>query len=369
MNKIKILQFSDMHFDTPFSGLSKVEREIRREELRETFESIISLVKKSEINIILIPGDLFDNARVSKNTLALIIEKLGEVPAIKVFIAPGNHDPYNEKSYYGMVKWPKNVYIFKGEMEEVIIKDLNLRIYGAAFEKEHIKDSLLSGFKAKKDELINIMVIHGDLLSNVTTSIYNPIFEDDIANSQLDYIALGHQHSVKFGKCGDVFYGYSGIPEGRGFNETGEKGVLIVEASKEGCMGNFINICKRRYLAFEINVDDINGYQGIVDKILNEISFDIRKRDIIRIVLKGSILNDFYLNIEVLKIKIREEFHYVEIIDETVVQSLKNYHENSLKENIIKSLEEKINNSSAEEKEIYNLALKLSLRAICGEEV
>lgn len=369
---IRILQCSDIHFDTPFLGLSLGESELRKEELRETFSNIIELTKEKKVHLLLIPGDLFDNRRVSKITIDFIIEKLKSIPEVMIFIAPGNHDPYDNSSFYNIIKWPKNVYVFKNKMEKVYIDALKTYVYGIGFQTNHIDSSLLNGFKLKtEDDLFHIMVIHGDVVNEGETSIYNPIYLSDIENSNLDYLAIGHKHGYSFNKIGKTHYCYSGNPEGRSFNEVGEKGVVYAKLYKDFCENEFIPVCKRRYLIYKLDISDCNNYEKIKEKLLSLIEEVTRKKDIIRIILCGYISKEFLININLLKKKLQMYFHYIEFVDETKVNILESEFINgSLRGIYYRSLQEKMGQAKDEtEKNLLEEALILGLKALMDEEV
>ena len=100
MNKVRILHCADLHFDTPFKELDKDISDISKEELLEVFKNIIDLCIKEKVEVLLIAGDVFDNLTVNKSTLFFISEQINRIKHIKVFISPGNHDPYNNLSFY-----------------------------------------------------------------------------------------------------------------------------------------------------------------------------------------------------------------------------------------------------------------------------
>ena len=212
MNKVKVLHCADLHFDTPFKELSKEVSDTSKNELLEVFKNIIDLAIDENIEVLLIAGDVFDNLTVNKNTLFFISDQIRRIKNIKVFISPGNHDPYNEKSFYSMINWPENVYIFKGDMEFKEVKELNLIVWGAGFRNSYENETLLRGINIDNDK-INIMLLHGEITSSNSKNEYNPIYINDIYNSNIDYIALGHRH--KFSgilKEGMTTYAYSGCP-------------------------------------------------------------------------------------------------------------------------------------------------------------
>lgn len=376
MEKIKILHCGDLHFDTPFSDLNRDFSEIRREDLRETFGRIVDIAKKQEVKILLITGDLFDNSSITKTTLDYIRKKLEDIKDIRVFISPGNHDPYNEKSFYSIVQWPENVHIFKNNLEEIIMEDLKLKIYGIGFSKAYERTSLLKNFKDKfsiDQDFINIMVLHGDIAQNNGYNDYNPITYEDIGESKMDYIALGHRHSFSgILKEKNTYYAYSGNPEGRGFDETGEKGIIMGYVSKNLVDLSFIPICKRKYAVKEVSITDCDTYEEIIREIMKSVEHDYRKVNLYKIILKGEIHSDFIINKSVIDEKLKGEFFYTKIIDDTQLKM--DYdalsREFSLKGLYAKKMLEKIKESDdEEEKDKLINALKIGIRCLQDKEV
>ena len=288
MNKIKIIHMADLHFDTPFSGLEEHISKENKLELREAFNNIIKVSIKEEVKIILISGDLFDNYTLSRKTLLFIEETLSKIKDIKVFISPGNHDPYNEKSFYDLVKWPSNVYIFKGEMEKVYLKEYNTTIYGCAFNQNYVRESMLKDIGV--DNTINIMVMHGEIATSSNKNEYNPITIKEIEESKMDYIALGHRHTYSgINKAGNTYYAYSGCPQGRGFDEQGKKGVIIGEISKEYVNLKFHQISKREYIEERVDVSNLSNIWEIKNKILKTIDEEKRNKNFYKIILYGNL--------------------------------------------------------------------------------
>lgn len=79
---------------------------------------------------VLLAGDLFDSARVYRDTLEALRAALAACRC-PVFIAPGNHDALLPGSPYLENGWPENVHIFRtAEPERVSLPELD--VYGAA---------------------------------------------------------------------------------------------------------------------------------------------------------------------------------------------------------------------------------------------
>ena len=372
MKQIKILHCADLHFDTPFKELTKEISQNSKEELLQVFKNIIDLTINEKVQVLLIAGDVFDNLTVNKNTLFFISNQLKRIENVRVFISPGNHDPYNEKSFYKMINWPDNVYIFKGKMQSKEIEELNLVVWGAGFNNNYEHEGLINEINIDKSK-INIMVIHGEVESGNSKNEYNPIYLRDIEKTGIEYVALGHRH--KFSgilKSGNTNYAYSGCPQGRGFDEEGERGIIIGDIYNGGVSLNFKSICKRKYITREVQIDDINTYDELISKILSLGNEEELKRNFYKIILKGKVKEHFTLKENILMEKVKDNFYYIKFIDKTIIGM--NINELSMDFSIRGRFVTKIirmiqKSNDEEEKNILQNALKLGMQCLSEEEV
>ena len=65
---------------------------MRRNELRQTFVSMMTAAKRADCDLILIAGDLFDGALVTRETVRMLCREFEDFGR-PIFVAPGNHDP------------------------------------------------------------------------------------------------------------------------------------------------------------------------------------------------------------------------------------------------------------------------------------
>ena len=153
-----------------------------------------------------------------------------------------------------------------------------MRVWGAAFSDSRCAP-LLSGFEAEKQRgTVDVMCIHGEV--GVRDSVYDPITEDEIARSGMDYIALGHIHKKSgLKRAGDTYYAWPGCPEGRGFDETGDRCVYIVEVTEGGCSVREEQVFLRRY-------EILKTEKTTAEEILAELPAGA-ENDIYRIILTG----------------------------------------------------------------------------------
>ena len=86
--------------------------------------------------------------------------------------------------------------------------------------------SLLEGFRAEPGMRYQVGVFHGD--PTAASSNYNPVTASQVRNSGLTYLALGHIHRLGGLEIGSTVCDWPGCPMGRGWDEPGEKGYLLV---------------------------------------------------------------------------------------------------------------------------------------------
>jgi DNA repair exonuclease SbcCD nuclease subunit len=226
-----------------------------------------------------------------------------------IFISPGNHDFYSLRSPYAFMDLPENVHVFRSpSIKCVELPELGCRVWGAGFTSP-VCDSILSGFSVGKSNLIDIMTLHGEIGGDR----YNGISENDIAATGLDYLALGHVHSFSgIKKAGTTHYAYPGCLEGRGFDETGPKGVICGTVGKEKCDLRFVPVAKRQYQIVDVS---LTGCESAEDAVISSIA-DVEAQNIVRIVLKGEFSGE--INTEKLAETLSSKFFSVSVKDETI---------------------------------------------------
>ena len=221
---IKILHSSDWHLDSPLQGRGSRQTRLLRRNLLEIPGKVAQLCRQEHCDLMVLPGDLFDGGYTQESYQA-VYDALQEA-AVPVFIAPGNHDPLTSDSPWLRELWPDNVHIFKhAAIESVALKDLDCRVYGAGFESMDCP-GLLAGFRAEQTEQYAVGVFHGD--PTQINSPYCPITSLQVAQSELTYLALGHVHKGDSFQESKTLCAWPGCPMGRGYDEQGQKGVLIV---------------------------------------------------------------------------------------------------------------------------------------------
>ena len=219
---LKILHSADWHLDSPFSSFPEEQRAFLRREQARIPGVAAEICLRENCDLVLLAGDIFDGIP-GKDAVEKLKEALTAC-AVPVFIAPGNHDCLGAGSPWLEESWPENVYIFS-EPGAVLLPNLDCRVYGAGYESMDCP-ALLEDFRAEGEERYHLMVLHGDPVA--TNSPYCPITAAQVKQSGLDYLALGHIHRAGSIQAGDTLCAWPGCPMGRGWDETGEKGMYVV---------------------------------------------------------------------------------------------------------------------------------------------
>lgn len=361
---IRFLHTGDLHLDSPFRGLTAEKARQRREEQREMLERICALARERQVDLVLIAGDLFDGEGVYYETTRMIADLLSSIPA-KVFIAPGNHDPFTETSPYASIRWPENVHVFRSEyMQRVELPELHCAVYGTAFTSKYRDSSPLEHFKAGYDEgLCRVMVMHGDLSAG--KSRYGALSADALATTGMDYVALGHIHRhTGVERRKSTCYSYCGCPEGRGFDECGEKGVLIGEVEPGNVKVEFVPLAMRRYEEIEV---DITG-KDVPSALLGAVPVDSAE-NIYRFRLVGE-RSGARMDPQALAMLLKDKCYDVQVADATLpaMELWARLEEDTLAGMFLRNMKKRMDSATAEELPVLERAVRFGLCALEGRE-
>ena len=365
MNTVKILHTADLHLGSYRTGIKSGKNEIEN-----TFLRIINLCKTEKVDFLLIAGDLFESPFVSAEDASRIISAIGQIPDTIVAISPGNHDYVCPGSVYLKYKFPDNTIIFSSFMEYADFPEKGVRLWGAGFTDRFENFALLKKPDDLDPQMINLCVLHGETVTDGSSSQYNPVTPSAVENSGFDYIALGHIHKRSdIYKLGKTRFAYSGCPDGTGFDEPGEQGVYLGTISQSSCEIEYFPTSSRQYVIESIDIsscaNSVDAAGIVKDHISNKFGNSFNN-NLYRISLTGSIAPDTSISAAQVQTLLLNNLNYIEVLDKTdsdisQLETLKN--ENSLRGIFVRKMIEKISSAPEEEIQIYKNALKTGLRA------
>ena len=356
---LKFIHMADMHFDTPFTVLNSRNKlgEKRRLEQREAFRKVIEYIKTNNIEYLFISGDLYDNEYIRKTTIEYINNLFKEISNTKIYITPGNHDPYINNSMYKTFNWNSNVYIFDEKLK--IIENEDCDIYGFGFDDFYLKASMINSIKIKNPEKINILITHGTLNGGTIEDMeYNPMNKTKLNELGFDYVALGHIHKPDYNNEENQRIVYPGSTISMGFDELGKHGVILGDINKDNLKLEFIPIDDKEFKELKLDISELTSEEELIEKI-NNLNLD---NNYYKIILIGD--KNFEINIYNLFKFISHE-NIIKIKNETKLKiNLEHLSkENNLKGLFVKEILEELNKNNYDKKLLEN-ALEIGLNIL-----
>lgn len=307
---MKLMHLSDLHLGKLVLEQSMIDDQ------KYILNQIIDIVKKEQVDIVLIAGDVYDKSIPTIEAVNLFSDFLTRLYKLKVlvFVISGNHDSKDRLSFGNELFVDNGIYIegiFNGNLrcETINDKDGKLNIYMLPFIKpvevkrfypDEIIDTYEDAIKCilkhssiNKSER-NIIMVH-----QFVTSLGEDVIRSDSESISLggidnidvtlfkdfDYVAMGHIHGPQ--KVGRENARYSGSPLKYSFSEVNQKkSVCIIEFnSKED-----INISKIPL----IPIRDMRVIKGPFDKLISKEIVNLEnKNDYLDVVLTD---DDYIIN-------------------------------------------------------------------------
>ena len=344
---MKILHIADVHIGSPLSSV--LSGRLARERSAEILECFIKTVR-SGVNegaqAVIIAGDLFDSRKVSQRTIEATLSIMRELSQVHFFILMGNHDG-EILNRYGK-KLPQNLNLFNTGWTYYNLDDVT--IAGRTDLGKGAFDTLRLDPTRK-----NIVVLHGE----VRESGEGEIVLKDLAHRGIDYVALGHYHSYQCypvdNRCEAV---YSGAPEGRGFDECGEKGYVTINIENGRVCHKFTKNSKRILHTVRVDISgarDNGEWEWRVDAAIRNIS----PSDLVRVDLIGKYKIGLNRDLFRLKRRFGERFYHFEARDLSTLEiSLSDYElDKSLRGEFVRAVLADTTLSEIEKGEIINCGL------------
>jgi len=197
--------------------------------------AVVDAVLRLDTDMLLMVGDIFDNARVPDDLVESFIQQIGRL-LVPVVVLPGNHDPYDTSSVYHREPFrspPENLYIISSpEGETISFPGLRLSVWGKAMALHTPSFRPLGGMPSRPNGDWFIALAHGHFHGeHDRDQRSSPIFPEDIASAPCDYIALGHWDRYTDVSQGEVKACYSGAPRTIAGSSPGH--VALVELDPE----------------------------------------------------------------------------------------------------------------------------------------
>lgn len=342
---MKFIHCADLHLDAVMeSGMPPRQAAERRSELLRAFSSLAELAKGEGVRAVIIAGDLFDRCNVSARARNYFLDTVKATPEVDFLLLRGNHD---SRVLTGC--------------------DLpaNLRLFGKEWTSFDYGEAVITGAEAPDEgslsldgSRLNIVVLHGADRQEFSLSA--------LAGKGIDYLALGHFHSFSSGRLdarGE--WCYAGCPEGRGFDECGEKGFVLLDISDGKLTRTFIPSAARQVVSVDADMTDAVSLTLQREAIEAALS-GVDRKNIVRVNITGSFepgREKYYRSITD---GLASDFFYLELTDSSKMRiEASDYADDiSLKGEFIRLVTENV-----ADEETRGRIITFGIRALRGEEL
>lgn len=365
---MKLLHCADLHLDSKMNAnLDRKRARERRWELLHTYERMIAYANERQIPYLLIAGDLFDTANISATTRNAVRSSIRQNPQITFFLLKGNHDAGSF-----LEEWedlPANLKLFGTEWTQYALGDGSVILTGRELTEE---SSEMTYHKLILDpRQFHIVTLHGQIVESQGVSSWDTIPLKALRNRNIDYLALGHVHAFQEGKLdGRGSYCYPGCLEGRGFDECGDHGFVVLDIDERTgtCTREWVSFAARNLYTVKVDVTGCETSARMAQRIDERLqAVDCSSRSLLKIVLTGEIDVTGEKDLEYLTARMQNSYYYVKICDETRLRlhAEEYLSEESLKGEFVRTVMKREDLSEEDRMAV----IRYGLQALAGEEI
>lgn len=355
---MKILHCADLHMDSPMeTHMTREQAAKRNAEILMSFQRMTEYAENENVRVVLIAGDLFDGERVTRRTVEGVLDAVRRTPQIDYLYVSGNHD--DQTNAFADQEIPENFKRFTDKWNTIEYGDV--AVSGIEITKNNA--STLYGQLPAQKSRVNIVMLHGQVSSACEVDQVNLNL---LKGKNINYLALGHIHTYSCEQLDcDGIYCYPGCLEGRGFDECGEKGFVVLDTDGRKITPIFIPFSSRKLHRVTVDITGATT-NSAVHQAMKRASQNIDKKDMVEFILTGAADPSARIAKKYLYNLVESDFFFVKIKDETkLILDPKDYENDiSLKGEFIRL----VMASDAGEADKIKI-IRTGLEALAGEEI
>lgn len=362
---MKIIHVADIHLDSKMTAnLDNIKAKERRSELLITFNNMINYAAKNDIKAILIAGDLFDTKNVSMAAKNAVRQAIENNKHIDFYYLKGNHDAESFLAQLDAI--PENLKLFSSDWTSYDLEE-DIVLTGVELDKKNT-NSIYNSLVLNMDKF-NIVTLHGQESEHQKKDKAETININELRNKGIDYLALGHIHSYKQATLdARGNYCYPGCLEGRGFDECGEHGFVVLDIENKKCTSTFIPFASRNLYTIDVDVTGCMSTVDIAQKVREMLDEkDYSPSSMLKLVLNGEVDVECEKDIEFLRKRFESGYYFLKIYDETKLKV--DYNQFIMDESLKGEFVRKVMSSPDLTDEEKATIVRYGIQALAGEEL
>lgn len=366
---MKIIHCADVHLDSKMlKHLSKEQAKERRTEILNTYGKMVRYAAENGVSAIIIAGDLFDTSMISVTTRNYVTDLILDNPKIEFYYLQGNHDIDN--FLINLQEIPANLKLFSKEWTSYRVAGSDkIVISGVEIDAKN-QDSIYDGLELNIED-INIVTLHGKVSESKIANDIDSIGLCKLRNKSIDYLALGHYHTYSEEPLDDRgYYCYAGCLEGRGFDESGEHGFVLIDIDekKRESSRKLIPFAERKVCT--IDVDVTGGYttSDALTKITQTLeAMKVESNSLVKVRLVGDVNLKSEFNISLIEKNFRDAYYVFKAEDKT--KTVINYEEFTFDETLKGEFVRNVLAATDIADEDKPKIIRYGIQALTGEEI
>lgn len=386
---MKIIHCADIHLNSKMaSNLTKEKAKERKAELLHTFIRMVDYAVKEEVQAVIIAGDLFDHNQINKTTRNAVYDQIKLHPWIEFYYLQGNHDSNSFLS--DMEEIPENLKLFGKEWITYTVGESGAANkdeaeFGAPDANQNaVRKVAIAGVELDQDNssfvyhslvldagCFNIVVMHGQESEQSGKDKTEIIALRELRNKGIDYLALGHIHRYKEDRLdARGTYCYCGCLEGRGFDECGEHGFVLLEIDEEEgtCRRTFVPFACRQLYEIPADVSGCHTTSDMKERIDNALEQqEIASKSMVKVVLTGEIGVNDEMDIDLLAKQYQDSFYFFKIKNQTKWKI--DYHAYELDESLKGEFIRTVREAEGMSEEDKAAVIRYGILAVSGEDI
>lgn len=368
---MKIIHCADVHLGAKMTtNLSSDKAGQRKAEILETFLRIGTYAEDQDIHHVIIAGDLFDTSHISANVRTQVMAFFTKHPAIHFYYLCGNHDSLGFLENFDEI--PDNLHLFDKDWKYypvVLANGRQLVFAGVELDKQNA--SMIYPALSLDAKNYNIVILHGMISGHARMDDAEVIDLSKLKDQPIDYLALGHIHEFrKEALFQRGTYCYPGCLEGRGYDEAGKKGFVVLDLNEETMQStiHFVPFAYRTLFEVPVDIHGCVNTPEIQERIQAALKDqDIQTKDMVEVVLQGEIDVDCQKDITQMNTALSRDYYFARVKDNTsfAVDYSDYAKDASLKGEFVRLVENDPSLSAESKAEI----IRCGFQALNGEEI
>lgn len=258
-------------------------------------DALMALAREAaarRVEAVLLAGDVFDSPRppvsaeLAWDGFCRDLARSGT----RLLVTPGNHDPWQEGSFWAGWRAPEHVHVFGPEPAGIDLA--GLWVAGAAHDSPHVERDLAAALPGPPPGLFGVGLVHADLPGGPAGDArpYAPTSLAVLREAGMGLWALGHWHQPRRIAEGPPVI-MAGALQGAHLDEPGPHGAWLIEVESGAVRAEFLPLAP---LAFwdaawddAAGLEDVPALAGRARRWLKDAGRAPGKTDCLRLTLSG----------------------------------------------------------------------------------